>query len=93
MQTEYSFTEVTFHYVSGASESFAIPITPQAFQQQLQGLLSQAWLTLHLFDRTVLICTAQVMKVEVKPPIVEIQGQGVFADAQRVTALTHGAKG
>lgn len=93
MQAENSFTEVTFYYVSGASESFDIPITPDAFQQQLQSLLNQPWLTLHLFDRTVLICIAQVMKVEVKPPIVEIQGEGVFADAQRVTALTHGAKG
>lgn len=93
MQTENSFTEVAFHYVSGASESFDIPITPEEFQQQLQGLLSQPWLTLHLFDRTVLICTAQVMKVEIKPPIVAIQGQGVFADAQRVTPLSHGAKG
>lgn len=92
MQSEESFTEVTFHYVSGESESFDIPVTPEAFQEQLQGLLSQPWLTLHLFDRTVLICTAQVMKVEVKPPILEIQGQGVFPDAQRVTALTHGAK-
>lgn len=92
MQSEDSFTEVTFHYVSGDSESFDIPVTPEAFQEQLQGLLSQPWLTLHLFDRTVLICTAQVMKVEVKPPILEIQGQGVFPDAQRVTALTHGAK-
>jgi hypothetical protein len=92
MQSEESFTEVRFHYVSGESESFDIPVTPEAFQAQLQGLLSQPWLTLHLFDRTVLICTAQVMKVEVKPPILEIQGQGVFPDAQRVTALTHGAK-
>jgi hypothetical protein len=49
-------------------------------------------LTMHLFDRTVLICTAQVMKVEVKPPLSDLEGQGVFPEAQRVTALTHGAK-
>jgi hypothetical protein len=92
MQSEDSFTEVTFHYLTGETESFDIPITPEAFQEQLPDLLSQPWLTLHLFDRTVLICTAQIMKVEVKPPLLEIQGQGVFSDAQRVTALTHGAK-
>lgn len=92
MQSQDSFTEVTFHYVNGQTEAFDIPITPEAFQEELQGLLKQPWLTLHLFDKTVLICTAQVMKVEVKPPITEIQGQGVFSEVQRVTALTHGAK-
>lgn len=92
MQSQNSFTEVTFHYVSGEIESFDIPITLEAFQQQLQYLYSQGWLTLHLFDRTVLIYAAQIVKVEVKPPLLEIQGEGVFTDVQRVTALTHGAK-
>lgn len=92
MQSEESFTEVTFKYVNGETESFEIPVTPEAFRRQLQGLLDQPWLTIHLFDRTLLICTAQVMKVEVKPPILEFQGQAVLPDAQRVTALTHGAK-
>jgi hypothetical protein len=92
MQSQDGFTEVTFYYVSGSTESYEIPVSPEAFQQQLQTVLNQPWLTLHLFDRTVLICTAQVTKVEVKPPILAIQGEGVFPDAQRVTALTHGAK-
>jgi hypothetical protein len=92
MPSEDSFTEVTFHYVSGHSESFDIPVTPEAFQQQLQSLYSQGWFTLHLFDRTVLIYAAQIVKVEVKPPLLEIQGEGVFPDVQRVTPLTHGAK-
>ncbi len=92
MPTEDTFIEVAFHYMNGQTESFDIPISAEAFQQQLQDLLSQPWLTLHLFDRTVLICTAHVIKVEVKPPLFEIQGQGVFFDAQRVTPLTHGAK-
>lgn len=89
MSSEQSFIEVTFHYVNGETESFDISITPEAFQEELPNLLSQPWLTLHLFDRTVLICTAQVMKVAVKPSMPEIQGQGVFPEAQRVTALTH----
>lgn len=92
MQSVDSFTQVTFHYQNGETESFDIPITPEAFQQQLQGLLNQPWLTLHLFDSTIVIRTAQVMKVEVKPPMPESQGDGVFTDAQRVTPLTHGAK-
>lgn len=87
-----SFTQVTFHYVNGTREIFDIPITPEAFQQQLQDFFSQPWLIMHLFDRTVFICTAQVMKVEVKPPLSEIEGQGVFPDVQLVTALTSGAK-
>jgi len=92
MQSVDSFTQVTFHYQNGETESFDLPITPEAFQLQLQGLLNQPWLVLHLFDSTVVIRTAQVMKVEVKPPMLEIQGDGVFTDVQRVTPLTHGAK-
>lgn len=92
MQSVDTFTQVTFHYQNGETESFDIPITPQAFQQQLQSLFNQPWLTLQLFDSTVFICTAQVVKVEVKPPVSEIQGDGVFSDVQRVTPLTHGAK-
>lgn len=92
MQSADSFTQVTFHYQSGETESFEIPVTPEAFQLQLQGLLNQPWLTLHLFDSTVIIRTAQVVKIQVKPPLPEIQGDGIFTDAQRVTPLTHGAK-
>lgn len=92
MQSEDRFTEVTFYYITGVTESFDLPVAPESFQQQLPDLLNQPWLTLHLFDKTILICTAQVIKVEVKPPLPEIQGQGVFPDAQLVTALSHGAK-
>ena len=92
MQTQDSFTEVTFYYINGESEAFDIPATPEAFTEQLADLLNQPWITLHLIDQTVIIFTAQVFKVELKPPIVQLQGSGVFADAQRVTALNRGAK-
>ena len=92
MPSVENFTQVTFHYINGETESFDLPVSPETFQQQLQSLLKQPWLTLHLFDSTVLICTERVMKLEVKPPLTEIQGEGVFADAQRVTPLTHGAR-
>ncbi|MBE9129396.1 MULTISPECIES: hypothetical protein [unclassified Coleofasciculus] len=92
MPSPDSFTEVTFHYINGETESFEFPVTPEAFQEQLPVLLSQPCWTLNLFDQTVLIFTAQVIKVEVKPPLTELQGQGIFTDAQRVTALTRGAK-
>lgn len=92
MQTQDSSTEVTFYYINGQAESFDLPVTPEAFGSQLQDLLNQPILTLHLFDKTVFICTSQIVKVEVKPSVIEIQGQGVFDNVQLVTALTHGAK-
>lgn len=92
MQTEDNFTEVTFYYTNGQTEAFEISLTPEDFGAQLPELLKQPWLTLHLFDRTVLICTAKIMKIEVKPDNPQIQGQAVFLEAQRVTALTHGVK-
>lgn len=92
MPTENNFTEVTFYYINGQTEAFEISLTPEDFGAQLPALLNQPWLTMHLFDRTVLICTAKIMKVEVKPDNLQIQGEGVFLEAQRVTALTHGVK-
>ncbi|NEQ65591.1 MAG: hypothetical protein F6K21_08845 [Symploca sp. SIO2D2] len=91
MQTQDSSTEVTFHYIDGKAESFDIPVTPEAFATQLQDLLKQPMLTLHLFDKTVFICTTQIIKVEVKPPVTEVQGQGIFDNVQLVTALSHGS--
>ncbi|NEP13854.1 MAG: hypothetical protein F6K14_27365 [Symploca sp. SIO2C1] len=92
MQTQDSLTEVTFHYINGEVESFDIPVTPEAFGRQLQDLLNQPILTLHLFDKTIFISTSQIVKVEVKPPVTELQGQGIFDNVQLVTALTHGTK-
>lgn len=92
MPVQDSLTEVTFYYINGETESFDIPVSSEVFAEQLPELLSQPWIILHLFDQTVLVFTAQVIKVEIKPPIPEISGQGVFPNCQRVTALTRGAK-
>ncbi|MEQ8964045.1 MAG: hypothetical protein RLP02_40115 [Coleofasciculus sp. C2-GNP5-27] len=92
MQSQDSFTQITLHYINGETESFDIPVTPEAFSEQLADFLSQPWLTLHLFDQTVLILTAQIVKVEVTPQLTQLEGDGVFADCQRVTALSRGAK-
>ncbi|MGB5963054.1 MAG: hypothetical protein WBG73_20625 [Coleofasciculaceae cyanobacterium] len=92
MQTEDNFTQVTFYYIDGQSEAYELSITPEDFAAQLPNLLNQPWLTMHLFDRTILICTAKIMKVEIKPDNPQIQGEAVFLEAQRVTALTHGVK-
>ncbi|MEM1170322.1 MAG: hypothetical protein AAGJ08_14900 [Cyanobacteria bacterium P01_H01_bin.35] len=80
-------TEVTFYYINGHTEIFSLPINAQQFQAQLQQLLKQPWITLHLTDQTVCICSDKVMKIEIKPPINQMQGEGVFANSQRITAL------
>ncbi|MBD1920848.1 hypothetical protein H6F77_07080 [Microcoleus sp. FACHB-831] len=81
-------TEITFHYDNGNAESFNLPLPAEELQPQIQLLLERPWLILHLFDQTVFICTARVVKVEVKPPMPQLYGVGVFADCERVTALT-----
>ncbi|NJK73686.1 MAG: hypothetical protein HC942_05465 [Microcoleus sp. SU_5_6] len=86
-------TQVTFHYVEGHTESFTIPMPAQEFQEEVLNLLSQPWLTFHLNDQTVFICTARLVKVEVKPPIPELQGQGIFPNSQRFTTMQRGALG
>ncbi|MBD1942200.1 hypothetical protein H6F50_07475, partial [Coleofasciculus sp. FACHB-712] len=54
-------------------------------------LLDKSWWILHLPEETVFINTANITKVEVKPPIPHLQGEDVFSNAQRVTALTRGS--
>lgn len=88
MQQE--LTQVTFYYDNGQSEGFNIPVSPQEFQQQIQLLLERPWLTFHLFDQTVFVCTARIVKVEIKPALPQIVGIGVFPNTQKVTALTRG---
>ena len=60
-------TQVTFHYVEGHTETFTIPMSAREFQEEVLNLLNQPWLTFHLADQTVFICTARLVKVEVKP--------------------------
>ncbi|MEQ9481228.1 hypothetical protein [Coleofasciculus sp. F4-SAH-05] len=92
MQSQDSFTQITFHYINGETESFDIPVTPEAFGEQLANFLSQPLLTLHLFDQTVTILTAQIVKIEITPQLFQLEGDGVFFDCQRVTALSRAAK-
>ena len=84
-------TELTFYYVDGNIESFSLPVNVQEFQAQLQELLKQPWITFHLMDQTVCIFTEKVMKIEINPPINEMQGEGVFPNSQRITALERNA--
>ena len=86
-------TQVTFHYVEGHTETFTLPMPAREFQELVLNLLNQPWLTFHLNDQTVFICTARLVKLEVKPPIPELQGQGIFPNSQRVSTMQRAAAG
>jgi hypothetical protein len=92
-QAQANATQVTFYFDNGQSETFNIPVPATTFSQQLPQLLAQPVLTFHLTDQTVIIYTTKVMKVEVKPPLPQIQGEGTFPNSQRVTAMQRGAAG
>lgn len=85
--------QLTVYYGEGHSETFSLPITSEVLQQQLTDILSQPWLTFHLADQTVMISTAHLVKIEVKPPLPTLSGPGTFMNAQLVTALQRGAIG
>ncbi|GGA34883.1 hypothetical protein [Okeania sp. KiyG1] len=86
-----SSTEIILYYINGHSETFSLPINSQQFQVMLPQLLQEPWITFHLIDQTVCISTEKVMKIEIKPPINQMQGEGVFANSQRITALQRNA--
>lgn len=93
MDWQDSFTQIIFHYTNGQTESFNVlwqgddSMTPQDTQQKLSQFLDKHWCILHLPEQTVCINTANILKVEMKPPLREVKGQGVFSDVRRVTAL------
>lgn len=94
MNSQDSLTQVTFHFVNGQTESFNVlqrgdgSVTPQVLQQEIAQLLDKPWCILHLPEQTVCINTANVLKVEMKPSLRELQVEGVFSDVRRVTALS-----
>lgn len=84
--------QLTFHYLNGQTESFNIydlteDETQQDIQLEIKHLLQKEWWILHLPEQTVMINVANVTKVEVKPALEYVKGEGVFAQAERVTAL------
>lgn len=97
MHTQDSLTQLTFHYTNGQTESFnVVHLTDNAetqlqLQQEIRHLLDKPWWILHLPEQTLCIKTANIMKVEIKPPLTALQGEGVFSDVRRVTALARTA--
>lgn len=94
MQSEPGRIQLTFYYLNGQTESFNVhdPIDArmieQEVQQEIRRTLEKHWWILHLPEQTVYINTANVMKVEIRPSMNRIHGEGVFQNAERITALT-----
>ena len=93
MQTKTDNTQVTFHYENGQTEILSLPMPAAEFSQQLPQMLSQPWLTFHLLDQTVVISTAKLLKIEIKPSLAQLEGEGIYPNVERVTALQRGAVG
>jgi len=85
--------QLTFYFVNGQTETFNVynatelGSTTQDLRQDVRRFLREDWWTLHLLDQTVFIHTQHVLKVEVKPTLEGFQGEGIFQDAERVTAF------
>lgn len=98
MSSQNGLLQITFHYVNGQTEAFNIllqedsVLTPQEFQQRILKHLDKPWCILQLPEQTICINTHDVMKVEFKPAMQELSGEGVFSDVRRVTALTRSAQ-
>lgn len=94
MSSQAGLTQLTFHFVNGQTDSFNVlqladeSMTELEFQQQMRHLLDETWWVLHLPEQTVCIKMANVIKVEVKPCLPELQGAAVFPDVRRITSLT-----
>ncbi len=90
------YTQLTFHYINGQSESFNLyaPIEDDGSQQttqlEMRHLLKKDWWIVHLSDQTVFINVDNVVKMEMKPTMLQLQGEDVFSNAERVTALSRG---
>ncbi|WP_448561730.1 hypothetical protein [Trichothermofontia sp.] len=85
--------QITFHFVNGQTETFNVynatelGTSTQELRQDVRRFLREDWWTLHLLDQTVFIHSSNVLKVEIKPRLGGFQGEGVFQDAERVTAF------
>ncbi len=92
MQSQAGYTQLTFHYLNGQTESFVVPALDDETRQQdrrieVRHILQKDWWIINLEEQTVMINIANVVKVEVRPSLNQLQGEGIFSNAERVTAL------
>lgn len=93
MQSQDGYTQLTFHYVDGRSESFTVyePLeddrASQGLHLEVRHLLEKDWWIVNLAEQTVFINIDNVVKVEVKPAIPDLRGEGVFSNADQVTTI------
>jgi hypothetical protein len=86
--------QITIYYLNGQTEAytfsqFADPMAlEQEVQQEIRRILDKEWWFFHTADQTVCVNRANVSKIELKPAIAQIHGEGVFANAQRITPLS-----
>lgn len=94
MESQEITLQITIYYVDGQQESFLTtdlldpPDPEQSLIYTIRQRLSHPWSILHLPEESVFINMNNVLKVEVRPTLPEVQGEGVFPEAQRYTALT-----
>ncbi len=94
MEQPAGHTQITFHYVNGQTESFDIhelaegAETQQQLRQEVRRFLERSWWIFNLPEQTAIVNMNNVLKVELKPPVPDLHGEGVFPDAERMTALT-----
>ena len=88
---------LTLHYQNGQTDTFLIHANytfsnGQTLVQAFNHLLDRDWWTFHLSDRSVTIYTQSIMKVEITPPLPQVQGEGVFSNAAQWTMTTRNAR-
>lgn len=88
-----AYTQITFYYLNGQTESFMVPDpldddeTRHDARIEVRHILQKDWWIVNLEEQSVLINIANVTKVEVKPAFAQLRGEGIFSDAQRISAL------
>jgi hypothetical protein len=92
MQAQENLIQLTFYYTDGRTEAFQIPPTGESLEKDIRQRLSQTLCVLQTPENTVFINMVNVSKVEVNPPIIQLQTPEVFPDAERLTPLTRGSR-
>lgn len=78
--------QIVIHYINGQTEAFNIrepidaAIVEQEVQQEVRRFLDKDWWLFHLADGTMCINKANVLKIELKPAILQVHSDGIFSN-------------